>query len=185
MGIFGNMVMIHTEHLRKGDESYSIRHDDKGNAIYEFYKDGYYIMFPTLHDFVAYLYLGEGQTERFYVNGVDIDELYESDMYDYWSLKKLAEAIEARLIDKTHLPEVTAANANKIVDVDEHITVFGVEYGIKYHNGYRFSYDSLFNAIEGTEDFDKVDDIIAYYFEDEVFHAHTGEELYEIFDKHS
>lgn len=75
--------------------------------------------------------------------------------------------------------------SKKIIAADERINVNGVAYGIKYHNGYRFSSDRLFNAIEGTENFDKVDDMIAYYFEDEVFNTHTSKKLFEIFDRHS
>ena len=32
--------MIHTEHLRKADESYEVRHDNNGNAVHAYIKDG-------------------------------------------------------------------------------------------------------------------------------------------------
>lgn len=75
--------------------------------------------------------------------------------------------------------------SKKIIAADENVTLNGVAYGIKCHNGYRFSSDSLFSAIEYTEGFEEIDDTIAYYFEDEVFDSHTSKKLFEIFDRHS
>jgi hypothetical protein len=90
------MAMIHAEHLRKADESYAIRHDNKGNAVHEYRKDGYYIIFPTLDDFARYVYLGDESAERFYIEEQDLNELYESDVYEYHALRSLANMIEGR-----------------------------------------------------------------------------------------
>jgi hypothetical protein len=90
------MAMIHAEHLRKADESYAIRHDNKGNAVHEYRKDGYYIIFPTLDDFARYVYLGDETAERFYIEEQDLNELYESDVYEYHALRSLANTIEGR-----------------------------------------------------------------------------------------
>lgn len=82
--------MIHNEHLRKADETYEIRHDDNGNAIHVFIKDGEAIIFPTLADFIGYMYLGEKSVERFYLNEEELANLYTFGLYDYYSLKEIA-----------------------------------------------------------------------------------------------
>ena len=90
--------MIHTEHLRKADESYAIRHDNKGNAVHEYRRGYYYYIFPTLDDFARYVYLGDQTADRFPVQEEDLNELYESDVYEYFALRKLAENIWERRI---------------------------------------------------------------------------------------
>ena len=45
--------MLHNEHLRKADELYEIRHDNNGNAIHIFIKDGEAIIFQNLDDFIS------------------------------------------------------------------------------------------------------------------------------------
>lgn len=80
--------MIHTEHLRKADESYEVRHDNNGNAVHAYIKDGKVIVFRTLDDFVRYVYLGEPDVERFYADEEDLEDLYACDDYTFDKLKK-------------------------------------------------------------------------------------------------
>lgn len=79
--------MIHIEHLRKADENYEIRHDNSGNVIHVYYTDGEAIVFPTLHDLVIRVYFGE-ESERFYCEEEFLNDLYESEHYNYYSLKE-------------------------------------------------------------------------------------------------
>ena len=81
--------MTHNEHLRKADESYEIRHDNNGNAIHVFIKDGEAIVFPTLDDFVRRIYQGQ-EVERFYCSEDFLSDLYESESYLYYTLKEFA-----------------------------------------------------------------------------------------------
>ena len=95
--------MVHNEHLRKADELYEVRHDNNGNAIHVYIKDGQAVVFPTLDDLVRRVYFGE-DTERFYCSEDLLFELYEgtgknpidlleSKSYDYYTLKGLREAL--------------------------------------------------------------------------------------------
>lgn len=84
--------MLHNEHLAKADESYEIRHDSAGNVIHVYIKDGEAIVFPTLDDFVMYIYIGK-EVERFYLNENELSNLYSFDEYNYYRLKKIAESI--------------------------------------------------------------------------------------------
>lgn len=81
--------MLHNEHLRKADESYEIRHDDKGNVIHVYYTDGEALIFPTLHDLVRWVYFSE-DSERFYCSEEFLSELYSHESYEYYTLKKYA-----------------------------------------------------------------------------------------------
>ena len=87
------ITMLHNEHLRRADESYEIRHDHNGNAIHVYIKDGNAIVFPCLQDFINYLYLGQSETERFYIEEDNLSDLYKSKSYSYYELKKIAEKI--------------------------------------------------------------------------------------------
>lgn len=78
--------MIHNEHLSKADELYEVRHDNSGNAIHVFVRDGNAIVFPTLHDFVMYIYEGQ-QVERFYLSEEELTDMYNDSSYDYYTLK--------------------------------------------------------------------------------------------------
>lgn len=78
--------MLHNEHLRKADELYEIRHDNNGNVIHVFIKDGEVIIFPTLHDLVSRVYFGL-DSERFYINEDELWYLYEQSNYNYYDLK--------------------------------------------------------------------------------------------------
>jgi len=79
--------MLHNEHLRKSDESYECRHDNNGNVIHVYIKDGEAIIFPTLDDLVKRIYFGE-EVERFYIDEDRLSELYDSDEYNYYELKE-------------------------------------------------------------------------------------------------
>lgn len=79
--------MLHNEHLRRADELYECRHDDNGNAIHVFIKDGEAIVFPTLWDLIIYEYFGHSDVERFYLSEHELVNLYGSKNYDYASLK--------------------------------------------------------------------------------------------------
>lgn len=81
--------MIYSEHLRKADETYEIRHDGLGNAIHIVIKDGDAVLYPTLHDMIMHQYFGE-DSERFYVSEDDIDILYFSEKYNYYDLREIA-----------------------------------------------------------------------------------------------
>lgn len=85
--------MLHNEHLRRADESYEIRHDHNGNAIHIYLKDNKAIIFGSLHDFIAYLYLGESEIERLYLDEHNLSDLYNSKSYSYHELKKVAEKL--------------------------------------------------------------------------------------------
>ena len=79
--------MLHNEHFRRADELYEIRHDDKGNAIHVYIKDGEAIIFPTLLDFFSYMMEGE-DVERWYLSDEDdLGDIYISKDYDYYTLK--------------------------------------------------------------------------------------------------
>lgn len=85
--------MLHNENIRKADETYEIRHDDKGNAIHLFITDGEAIAFPTMNDLVKRVYFGENEIERFYISEQQLDDLYAFEVYDYYSLKAIAKKI--------------------------------------------------------------------------------------------
>jgi ribosomal protein S19 len=78
--------MTHNEHLRKADELYEVRHDNNGNAIHVYIKDGEAIIFPSLHDFVTRIYYGQ-EVERFYVKEEALFDMYTENAYDYYTLK--------------------------------------------------------------------------------------------------
>lgn len=85
--------MLHNEHLRKADELYECRHDNNGNAIHVYIKDGEAIVFPTLFDLIRYEYLGGSNVERFYLNEHELCNLYGHENYDYYSLKQQAQRL--------------------------------------------------------------------------------------------
>jgi hypothetical protein len=78
--------MIHSEHLAKADESYEIRFDQNGHAIHVYFKDGYAIVFPALHEFVLRVYYGE-EVERFYLDEEDLERMYQERTCNYYELK--------------------------------------------------------------------------------------------------
>jgi hypothetical protein len=82
--------MVHIENLRKADESYEVRHDNDGNAIHVFIKDGEAIVFPTLWDLISHTYLAAPDVERFYLSEDKLDALYSSPSYGYYDLKNVS-----------------------------------------------------------------------------------------------
>mgnify|MGYP001501853663 CR=1 FL=1 len=84
--------MIHNEHLRKADESYEIRHDNNGDAIHVYIKDGYAKVFPSLDTLVSYVYLDERDVEHFEVIEQDLEILYNRGDYNYYKLKPIYRA---------------------------------------------------------------------------------------------
>lgn len=79
--------MVHNEHLRKADESYELRVNTKGEAIHVHIKDGIATIFPTLDDMIRWAYFGE-QTERFTWLEDDLCLLYDTNIYEYFELKR-------------------------------------------------------------------------------------------------
>lgn len=91
--------MIHTEHLRKADESYEIRHDNNGNAIHVYHTDGEAIVFPSLFDMITYLFTSvTTNVERFYLDESQLGMLYECESYEYYKVKEYWGRIEKGLI---------------------------------------------------------------------------------------
>lgn len=81
--------MIHTEHLRKADESYEIRHDNNGNAIHVYHTDGEAIVFSSLLNLILYIFDSKvNDTERFYLDESELSELYECESYEYYKVKE-------------------------------------------------------------------------------------------------
>ena len=76
--------MTHSEHLRRADETYEIRHDGSGNAIHIVIKDGEAVLYPTLHDMIVHQYFGQN-SERFYVSEKSVETLFERGNYNYYS----------------------------------------------------------------------------------------------------
>jgi len=79
--------MTHNEHLRKADETYEVRHDNCGNALHVYIKDGYAKIFGSLDDFINHIYMGEGgrfellNREYIEVEEGMLDAIYETDAY--------------------------------------------------------------------------------------------------------
>ena len=82
--------MMHIEHLRKADENYEIRFNSNGDVIHVYFRDGYYIIFPSLHDLMSYVYFGDPDVERFYLEEEDdrYTELCNGEEYNYYKLKE-------------------------------------------------------------------------------------------------
>jgi hypothetical protein len=85
--------MIHNEHLRKADETYEVRHDNCGNALHVYIKDGYAKIFGSLDDFINHIYMGEGgRFELLSRDYIEVDEqmlesIYETDAYSLNQVK--------------------------------------------------------------------------------------------------
>lgn len=80
--------MLHNEHLKKADELYEVRHDGSGNVIHVTIKDGEAIIFPSLDCLVRRHYFGE-EVERFYLSEEELSDMYGSETYSYYELKKI------------------------------------------------------------------------------------------------
>jgi hypothetical protein len=80
--------MLHNEHLSKADELYEMRHDQNGNVIHVYVKDGGAIIFPGLHELVMRIYYGQ-EVERFYLAEEDLETMYSDSRYNYYELKSI------------------------------------------------------------------------------------------------
>lgn len=80
--------MVHNEHFRKADELYEVWHDNNGNAIHMYIKDGEVIIFPTLYDMVNYLDTGNYNIERTYFDEDRLPEIPDAIRYSYNSVKE-------------------------------------------------------------------------------------------------
>jgi len=81
--------MIHNEYLFRANQNYEIRHDNNGNAIHVFIKDTYANIYPTLESLIKREFLSEEVEEWFCVDSEQVlSELYTTDSYDYYELKK-------------------------------------------------------------------------------------------------
>jgi len=85
--------MLHNEHFKKADTNYELRHDDKGNAIHVYIKDGYANIYRTLEDFIDREVLGKEVEDYITCNmDEDLDRFYAE--YGYtWEDAKLFEEI--------------------------------------------------------------------------------------------
>jgi len=83
--------MLHNEHLKKADELYEIRHDDNGNAIHIFIKDGNANIYRTLYDMIQREYLGQNGVEVIQITEDGLTELYGllGSHYSFDDVKKL------------------------------------------------------------------------------------------------
>lgn len=89
-------TMVHIEHLRKADESYEIRHDEKGNAIHIYVTDGEAIVFRTLNDFIKHVYFGDPDVECHYLLENDLNILYDCPEYKFDSLGPVFRRLTSR-----------------------------------------------------------------------------------------
>lgn len=80
--------MTHNEHFLRADDLYEIRHDNNGNAIHVYVKDGEAIVFPTAYDLSMYVINGK-DCDRFYISESRLSDMYESNEYNYYMLKVL------------------------------------------------------------------------------------------------
>jgi hypothetical protein len=78
--------MTHNEHFLRADDLYEIRHDNNGNAIHVYVKDGDAIVFPTAYDLSMYVINGK-DCDRFYISESRLSDMYESNEYNYYILK--------------------------------------------------------------------------------------------------
>lgn len=79
--------MVHNEHFRKADESYEVWHDNNGNAVHMYIKDGEVILFPTLWCMVNYLTTGDNNIERTYFDEDRLSEIPDAMHYNYYSIR--------------------------------------------------------------------------------------------------
>jgi hypothetical protein len=77
--------MIHQEHLRKADELYELQHDNNGNAIHVYIKDGEARVFPCLDTLIRHVYLSEDVT-MVVMPEEELDKVYASSKYNFYEL---------------------------------------------------------------------------------------------------
>lgn len=78
--------MIHTEHLRASDETIESRHDNRGNAIHCYLTGDECILFPTLDDFIQYIYLSNTKATRVYTTLKKWNKICAGDEYDFYKV---------------------------------------------------------------------------------------------------
>jgi hypothetical protein len=79
--------MTHNEHLRKADETYEVRHDNCGNAIQLYIKDGYAKIFGSLDDFINYVYGIDESRDYIEVEEGMLEAIYETQAYTLHQVK--------------------------------------------------------------------------------------------------
>lgn len=79
--------MTHNEHLRKADELYEVRHDNCGNALHVYIKDGYAKIFGSLDDFIRYIYNDDVYIEFIEVAEEMLESIYETQAYTLHQVK--------------------------------------------------------------------------------------------------
>jgi hypothetical protein len=94
--------MIHNEHLRKADELYEVRHDNCGNALHVYIKDGYAKIFGSLDDFIRYIYGIDGSREYIEVDEQMLEAIYETDAYTLNQVKNFV--ISRQMTDEFIFP---------------------------------------------------------------------------------
>ena len=68
--------MIHNEYLRKGDESYELFVSAYEETTHTYIKDGMAIIFKSLIDLIKYVFLGELNIKRAYIDIESLQDLY-------------------------------------------------------------------------------------------------------------
>jgi hypothetical protein len=82
-------MSLHNEHLRKADESYEVRHDNNGNAIHVYIDQyGTAYVFPTLNEFVNYVYFREPESVHFQIKEDELELLYNYTEYNFYKLRE-------------------------------------------------------------------------------------------------
>lgn len=147
-------MALHNEHLAKADESYEIRHDNNGNAIHVFIKDGEARVFPSLWDLIRYEYLGDSYVERFYLNEHELTNLYGHPNYSYDTLKKYHEEYKNR--EKyPFVQDIEFVHNNRLVKISFIVNLNDQWVSVE---GYDIHYCEFYNDIEVyTTDNGKVD----------------------------
>jgi hypothetical protein len=79
--------MTHNEHLRKADELYEVRHDNCGNALHVYIKDGYAKIFGSLNDFIRYIYKDDVYIDFIEVAEEMLESIYETQAYTLHQVK--------------------------------------------------------------------------------------------------
>ena len=79
--------MTHNEHLRKADELYEVRHDNCGNALHVYIKDGYAKIFGSLDDFIRYIYNDDVHIDFIEVAEDMLELIYETQAYTLHQVK--------------------------------------------------------------------------------------------------
>jgi hypothetical protein len=81
--------MTHSEHLKKADESYEIRHDNNGNAIHIYIREGVAVVFASLSDLISYTHFAKVDEgiKRYYMLEEHLSQLYDIPEYSFYALE--------------------------------------------------------------------------------------------------